>query len=292
METKEKVITVRTKIKAPVENVWNLWNDPKHIVNWYNPSENWHAKTVENDLRLGGRFVFRLEEKNGSEGFDFSGIYNNIIEHEKIEFTLDDDRKVQIFFNLKDNETVLAQTFEAENINSMELQQKGWQTILDSFKNYVESSLTMETIHFEISINASADKVHYIMLDDEYFKQWSSEFNPDSFFKGSWQKGEKILFLGTDKDGIQGGMVSLIRENIPGKIVSIQHIGIVNDGKEIVSGPEIQGWAGAMENYYFSETNGRTLLSVDMDVNHQFKDYFLEAWPRALAKLKMLCEKA
>ncbi len=117
-----------------------------------------------------------------------------------------------------------------------------------------------------------------------------SRINPTSYFEGSWEKDSKILFLGTDKDGNKEGMVSRIKENIPNKLISIEHLGILKNDKEITSGTEVEGWAGALENYTFNEDNGKTFLSVDMDSNQQFKSYFEETWPKALNKLKAICE--
>jgi hypothetical protein len=116
-------------------------------------------------------------------------------------------------------------------------------------------------------------------------------FDPTSRFKGSWEKNSKILFLGTDKDGNSAGMVSRIRENIPGRFLSIEHCGIVRDGKEITSGPEAEAWAGFLENYSFTSVNGKTLLSVSLDSSQEFKSYFSETWPLALKKLKSLSEE-
>jgi len=147
-----------------------------------------------------------------------------------------------------------------------------------------------EPMHFEININASAEKVYKNMIDKKKYTEWTAEFNPTSTFKGSWEKGSKMLFLGADKDGSQGGMVSRIRENIPNRYISIEHYGIVQKGKEITSGKEIDTWAGALENYTFSEAGGKTLLLVDADTTLEFKSYFSKTWPKALKKLKNICE--
>src|SRR5690606_11358293 len=99
-----------------------------------------------------------------------------------------------------------------------------------------------------------------------------------------------IRFVSISDDGSSGGMVSRIKHHIPNRFVSIEHLGFVDKGVEITSGPEIEGWAGAMENYIFTEKDGKTLLTVNTDTNAQYKEYFQESWPRALAKLKELCE--
>jgi uncharacterized protein YndB with AHSA1/START domain len=170
------------------------------------------------------------------------------------------------------------------------MQKGGWQSIMDNFKKHVEASPKLEVISFEISINAPAEKVFNLMLGDKTYREWTAEFNPSSYYKGSWDKGSKILFLGTDKEGKTGGMVSKVRENIPGKFISIEHLGVLKGDEEITSGAEVEGWAGALENYTFKTSNGNTVVEVDMDSNEDFKSYFEETWPKALSKLKAICE--
>lgn len=288
--TAKKSIKVEATINAPVEKVWELWTDPKHIIQWNQASPDWHTQRAENDLRLGGKFLSRMESKDGNSGFDFSGVYNVIKTHKLISYIMDDGRKVEISFDGNHNETKVSESLEAENTNSIEMQREGWQAILDSFKHYVETLGKFETLHFEISINVSPDDVFKTMLDKKQYAVWTAVFNPDSHFIGSWEKGSKILFLGSDKDENMGGMVSRIKENIPNKFVSIEHLGLVQNGKEIMSGPEIEGWAGALENYTFKADNDKTLLSVDVDVNQEFKSFFLKIFPKALKKLKRICE--
>lgn len=292
MKTAEKTkITVATVINAPVEKVWNLWTDPKHIIRWNNASDDWHTPRAENDLRVGGRFLSHMAAKDGSMGFDFTGTYTTVELHKQIDYTMDDERKVQISFASEGNTTSVTETFEAEQMNSVELQQAGWQSILDNFKKYAEISGKLETLYFEISIDANAEKVYHSMLDEKHYKEWTAAFNPSSHYKGSWEEGSTILFIGTDQNGNEGGMVSRIKENSPNRFISIEHLGIIQNGKEIMSGPEVESWAGALENYSFTEANGKTLLSVHLDANEEFMSYFTETWPKALEKLKVLCER-
>ena len=138
MENKT-TITVEAAIAAPIEKVWQYWTEPQHITQWNNASEDWHTPHAENDLKE-GRFTSRMEAKDGSFGFDFSGNYTLVETNKLIEYTLDDDRKVSINFTSHGNETTVVKTFEAENMNSIELQKGGWQAILDNFKKYVENS--------------------------------------------------------------------------------------------------------------------------------------------------------
>jgi uncharacterized protein YndB with AHSA1/START domain len=131
-------ITVETLIHAPIEKVWAFWTKPEHITQWNNASEDWHTPRAENDLQVGGKFLSRMEAKDGSFGFDFEGIYDSIITNEKISYTLLDDRKVTISFLPTENGVQVTETFEAETMNTLELQKMGWQAILNNFKNYVE----------------------------------------------------------------------------------------------------------------------------------------------------------
>lgn len=290
MITTEKVtITTKATIHAPVEKVWELYTGPTHIIHWNNASDDWHTPRAENDLREGGKFLFRMEAKDGSSGFDFTGEYSKIDQYKSIKYILADGRKVDISFASEGNDTIVTESFEAEETNSKEMQQAGWQSILDNFKKYVGSD-KMKRLHFEISIQANAEKVYRSMIDENKYREWTFLFNPTSRFEGSWEKGSKILFLGTDQDGKTGGMVSRIKENIPNKFISIEHRGIIQNGEEKTSGAEVEGWAGALENYTFTRVNDKTILSVDTDSNEEFESYFKDTWPKALEKLKEICE--
>ncbi|MGP4081526.1 SRPBCC family protein [Pseudalkalibacillus sp. R45] len=139
METGNKVtITVETTVQTPVEEVWKYWTEPQHITKWSFASDDWHAPNAENDLRDGGRFHTRMEAKDGSFGFDFSGVYDEVKIHELISYTLDDGRKVTITFASQENGTKIIETFEAESDNPIEMQEAGWQAFLDNFKKYSE----------------------------------------------------------------------------------------------------------------------------------------------------------
>jgi uncharacterized protein YndB with AHSA1/START domain len=203
---------------------------------------------------------------------------------------LGDGRKVHITFTDQGKQTHISETFEAEGSNPIEMQRTGWQAILDNFKTYAEKPEGLEPIHFEIDIDAKPEKVYQTMLDDQHYREWTSVFNPTSYYKGSWDKGSKMLFLGTNDKGEQEGMVSTIKENIPNQYVSILHLGMVSKGKEITTGDEVKNWAGALENYTFLPKDDKTLLHVDMDTNAEFKSYFTDTWPKALEKLKSVVE--
>ncbi|MEQ6118655.1 SRPBCC family protein [Reichenbachiella sp. MALMAid0571] len=137
--SKEKV-TIRATIKTPVEKVWEFWNNPTHVTKWNSPSDDWHTTKAENDIVKGGKFLFRMEAKDGSFGFDFNGVYDEVLVNEKISYTLGDDRKVEITFTETDKITEIVEIFEAETENPVEMQRGGWQAILNNFKQYAESN--------------------------------------------------------------------------------------------------------------------------------------------------------
>jgi uncharacterized protein YndB with AHSA1/START domain len=137
--TDKTVITVSATIFAPIEKVWNYWTDPIHIMQWNNASDDWHTPKAENDLRTGGKFLSRMEAKDGSMGFDFIGVYTIVEPNNHITYTLEDRRIVDISFKDKNSITEITESFEAEDENSIELQQAGWQSILNNFKKYIES---------------------------------------------------------------------------------------------------------------------------------------------------------
>jgi uncharacterized protein YndB with AHSA1/START domain len=139
METSKKII-VETTVQAPVEKVWEYWTEPTHITKWNTASEEWHTPFAENDLQVGGKFLSRMEAKDGSFGFDFGGVYDDVRLNEGIAYTLEDGRKVTINFIRQGNETKVIETFDAENTNPIEMQEAGWQAILDNFKKYINNT--------------------------------------------------------------------------------------------------------------------------------------------------------
>jgi len=132
-------ITISTVINSDLKRAWDLWTLPEHIVKWNNASNDWHTPRAENDLRTGGKFNYRMEAKDGSFGFDFWGIYDEIVLYNHIYYTLGDERKVIVTFAGDGTRTIVTEVFEAESENAPEMQKAGWQAILDNFRNYAES---------------------------------------------------------------------------------------------------------------------------------------------------------
>src|SRR5690348_6544629 len=138
--TARQNITVESTVNAPVEKVWAYWTKPEHITKWNYAIDEWHCPRAENDARTGGKFSARMEAKDGSMGFDFGGVYDEVKDNEVIAYTMGDGRKVKVNFGTEGNRTHVIETFEAETMNPLEMQRGGWQNILDNFKNYTEKN--------------------------------------------------------------------------------------------------------------------------------------------------------
>lgn len=133
------MITVETIIAASIEKVWAFWTMPEHIVKWNNATEDWYTPYAENDLKEGGKFKYTMASKDGTMSFDLEGIYTQVIPLSVIKYNLADGRKVNVTFENKEKGVLITEKFEAETENSKELQQQGWQAILDNFKKYTEN---------------------------------------------------------------------------------------------------------------------------------------------------------
>ena len=131
-------VTIKASIKSSLNKVWGYWTSPEHIVKWNTASEDWHTTKADNDLRVGGKFMSRMEAKDGSFGFDFEGTYDEVVPHKRIAYTLDDNRKVVVTFTEKEGKTEVVETFETETENPVAMQRSGWQAILDNFNVYTE----------------------------------------------------------------------------------------------------------------------------------------------------------
>lgn len=151
----------------------------------------------------------------------------------------------------------------------------------------------MQKIVFKKDINTTAQKVYETMLglnDKSTYEHWTSAFNPTSTYEGNWEIGNKIYFVGVDENGKKGGMVSRIEDNQPSKFVSIQHYGILDGENEVTTGEQVEKWTGGHENYTFQEINGKTTVTVEIDVIEEYLDYFKDTYPKALDKLEEICE--
>lgn len=143
-----------------------------------------------------------------------------------------------------------------------------------------------KTLHYTATINAPVEKVWKIMLEDATYRQWTTPFG-QSYYEGSWDKGSTIKFLGAEGSG----MIAVIAENKPYEFLSIEHRGFIMNGVEDTESPKVKAWVPAHENYTFvRHNNGTTEVQIDLDTPTEYEEMFEEAWPKALEKLKALCE--
>lgn len=152
----------------------------------------------------------------------------------------------------------------------------------------------MQKIHQKIQINAPREKVWDTMLNLETYEQWTKPFNPEgSTYKGSWEQGSEIKFIGANEDPSQGesGMYSRIKENRPHEYISIEHVGMIINGQIDTTSDFVKKWVPAFENYSFFEIDGGTEVVVDMDIQEEYKEEFDKMWPEALKILKEICER-
>lgn len=277
-------IAIETMIKAPIEKVWNAYNDPIAITKWNQASPDWHCPYADNDLRKGGKLKSRMEAKDGSFGFDFEAVYDEVREYKKIAYTMGDGRQAITSFEKLDNATKIITVFDAETDNPLELQQTGWQAILNSFKLYIESR---KDLHFSIAINAGKQKVWETMLQPATYKIWTDAAWPGSKYDGEWKQGARLKFTG----GGGGGTMALIEVCNPCDYLFARHIAIINsDGSLDTDSEMAKEWTGVKEAYQFTETDGVTTLEVFIETFEKWTNMFDEGWPIALEKLKELCE--
>jgi len=132
-------ITVETVVNARLNRVWADWNNPADIKQWNTAQDDWHTTKSAVDLREGGKFLSRMEAKDGSQGFDFEGTYTRVVPREVIEYRMSDGREVKVEFIDRADSVLVKETFVTETENTPELQRAGWQAILDNFGRHVEA---------------------------------------------------------------------------------------------------------------------------------------------------------
>lgn len=137
---KTEQITVQATIEQALDKIWDYYTNPAHITQWNFASDDWCCPWAQNDLRAGGKYVSRMEAKDGSMGFDFEVVYDLVNPHKELQYTMGDGRKASVHFEEQDKAVIITIDFDPENVNAIELQRNGWQAILTNFKNYVEAN--------------------------------------------------------------------------------------------------------------------------------------------------------
>jgi uncharacterized protein YndB with AHSA1/START domain len=135
-------IRVETLVNADLKKVWEYFTTPEHVMNWNFASSDWHCPAASNNLVTGGSFSYTMAAKDGSFSFDFAGVYDEVIEKEQFTYSMADGRQVQVIFEEQDGGVLVTEIFDPESENPVEMQQAGWQMILDNFRKYTESHLS------------------------------------------------------------------------------------------------------------------------------------------------------
>ncbi len=145
----------------------------------------------------------------------------------------------------------------------------------------------MKKLTFEVTIQAPRALVWSTMLGTETYKVWAAAFSEGTYYEGSWNEGEKMLFLAASGDG----MVSVIEKNKTHEFVSIKHLGMIEKGVEDTTSEKVRAWAPAYENFQFADAPGGCHLTVTLDTAPDWEQYMLDTYPKALSILKELCER-
>ncbi|GIW75908.1 MAG: activator of HSP90 ATPase [Phycisphaerae bacterium] len=140
---KYNTITIEAFVPATPEQAWHAYTTAEAITQWNQASLDWHCPWAKIDLRVGGRHVARMEARDGSFGFDYSGTYEVVEAPHSVTLRLDDDRLVRTTFEPKGNGTLVRTVFDAEGTHSLEQQRKGWQAIFDSYADYIANNRSL-----------------------------------------------------------------------------------------------------------------------------------------------------
>jgi uncharacterized protein YndB with AHSA1/START domain len=283
-------IIISSQINAPISKVWEMWTMPSHICRWNFATPEWCCPSCKNDLVLGGKLESRMEAKDGSFGFDFWCTYNDIQVEKNLALTMGDGRKWLVEFESNADGTLVTEHFEPESENPREMQEGGWQAILNNFKAYVESK-PFQKLTYTVNIDKPKDHVFHTMLAPSSYAEWTSVFTPSSHYDGEWKEGAKMRFLATDADGKLNGMLSKIWKVVPNEMVVIEHHGDIINNEEMTTGEFIDQWSGALEKYFYEDNGSGTTLKVELDSVPAFFSFFEEQYPKALLKLKEVCER-
>ena len=143
-----KKLTVSTTVNNSLEKVWESFWKSEHIIHWCFASDDWHCpKSVSPEPAVGVIFSNTFAAKDGSFSFDLVGKYDEVEPMRKLVYTmgemkeyfLDAGRVVEVTFEETLEGIKIAETFDAEEIHSEEMQIAGWSAILENFRKYTET---------------------------------------------------------------------------------------------------------------------------------------------------------
>ncbi len=317
-------IILTTTINATPEQCYNSYLDPQDNKRWNTAGFGWTVGFTKIDAKVGGSFAVEYKYAVGKYDFILGGVYTKLVQNRLIRYDMPQNmaefkvnaRKVEVGFednnvvsekaprqsatatpqegNLNENlqmgnSTKVTITFDAEEMNSIERQEQGWQAILNNFKTFVErkSNPNNAALNKSVVINSSAEKVWNAIVDNENYKLWTAQFCAGSYYEGEMTYDSKIRFLSPNKSGLS----SVVRVCIPNFQISFEHLGFIKDGVEDLDNPEFSGWKGARETYTLREENGKTTLEIYQEMTINEPEFFDKSWDKALAIIKQIAEQ-
>jgi uncharacterized protein YndB with AHSA1/START domain len=297
-QTMSKIV-IHQIFAATPSQVFESCLDSEDNKRWNTAGFGWSTGEVQIDPKVGGRWFAEYKSPDGKDDFVFEGVFTEIIENQKISYKMPkdmgefevDERKAEVLFEeFEKGKTQVTITFDAEDLNSIEMQKQGWQAILDNFKTFLERKINPENARLilDIDINASPQKVWKTLLEKESYNIWAATFSPGSHYQGEIKYDNKVQFLGPD----QSGLISLVKVCIPEFQVSFEHLGGFKDGKEDPDSPMFLPWKGNRETYTLKSKNEITNLSIYQEMSKTEIEYFEEMWAKALEVIKKIAEES
>lgn len=265
-------LQVSTDVAADPASVWTRFTVPGHIMQWNFASEEWHCPAAENDLRPGGVYRTRMEARDGSQGFDFEGVYDEVVPESRLAYTLTNGRQVKTEFSDQNGRTRVTTTFEPEDSFPIEVQQAGWQAIIDNFRRYVESE-PERMVREQVTIDTPADTVWSIITHPRYARELGQQFDKNAYVRSDWQLGSAVEFVYEPERIAATGTISELK---PLELIRIDF--------------DFDGFA-YYESFHFSSTEGQTILTAEAGPYTHARDEHATVWSNWLQKVRELSEQ-
>jgi uncharacterized protein YndB with AHSA1/START domain len=281
-------ITITQSIKAPLKTVYESYLNPVDNLRWNTAGEGWTTSYAKIDARVGGELHFGYQGPTLDLSFDLGGVFKEIVENHKISYLMG-DRLVEWFFEQSGSgQTKVSCIFDAEDQNSLAMQEHGWNNILTNFKTFVERKANPNNTSLTktIVIKSSRAKVWKCLLDDESYRIWTVPFCEGSYYTGEMKYDNKIHFLSPRGDGL----VSNVNVCVPEFQISFEHLGYIKDGVEDFDSTEFHGWKGARETYTIYQKEGFVELEIYQELLVSEVEFMTAKWDEALVVLKGICE--
>lgn len=301
-------IIISRRYNATRSRVWKAWTDASLLDQWWGPNP-WRAVTKSFDFSPGGRWLYAMTGPQGEQHWcmvayktidaenSFTARDTFCDEHGNPNPTLPANDWTTRFIDHTAYTDVIV-TIDFDSIEDLKtIVEMGFEQGFTAGLNQLQEMLDQPPansvpVSWKIFIEAARDQVWKMTFDQASYRQWTAAFSEGSFYEGDWTEGEILKFMAPGKDGKPpSGMIAVVRELRPPEFSSVEHLGMLIEGKVDLSSPQVQAWARSFENYTLTEVNGGTEFLVEMNIEENYKDMFNETWPDALRRLKAICER-